>query len=100
MPVTSPGSLDVHETEDDSERLLAMERNHQQQKQKQRELEFEAGLLDERTQRIQAIESDIIDVNAIMRDLSAMVNQQSEAIGKDYIVTVTKKLKEFHFYFN
>lgn len=100
MPVTSPGSLDVHETEDDSERLLAMERNHQAQKQKQRELEFEAGLLDERTQRIQAIESDIIDVNAIMRDLSAMVNQQSEAIGKDYIFTVTKQLKEFHFYFN
>lgn len=97
MPVTSPGSLDVLETGDDSERLLAMERNHQQQKQKQRELEFEAGLLDERTQRIQAIESDIIDVNAIMRDLSAMVHQQGESIGKDYFYTVMEKFKEFYF---
>lgn len=82
MPVTSPGSQEADETEDDSERLLAMERRNQQQKQKQRELEFEAGLMEERTQRIQAIENDIIDVNAIMRDLSVMVHQQGEAVGK------------------
>ena len=75
-------SQDENVPYDDSERLLAMERRQQEQKLKQRELEFEAGLMEERAQQIQAIENDIIDVNQIMRDLSAMVQQQSEVVGK------------------
>lgn len=81
LPVTTPGYPEPDLTEDESERLLAMERKQQEQKLKQRELEFEAGLLEERTQRIQAIENDVIDVNKIMRDLSAMVQQQGEVVG-------------------
>ncbi|XP_026288424.1 syntaxin-7 [Frankliniella occidentalis] len=81
IPAIVPGSPDVDATEDESERLLAMERRQQEQKLKQRELEFESGLMEERVQRIQAIENDIIDVNQIMRELSAMVHQQGETVG-------------------
>ncbi|KAJ1523852.1 hypothetical protein ONE63_010408 [Megalurothrips usitatus] len=79
-PVTSPGSADPDVTEDDSERLLSMERRHQAQKMMQQELEFESGLMEERAQRIQSIENDIIDVNQIMRDLSKMVYEQGQAV--------------------
>ena len=80
LPNSSIATLEDNLTEDDSERLLAMERRQQQQKLKQRELEFEAGLMEERAQQIQNIENDIIDVNKIMRDLSAMVHQQGEVV--------------------
>lgn len=82
LPATTTGQLESDLTEDESERLLAMERRQQQQKQVQRDLEFEAGLVEERTQRIQAIENDIIDVNKIMSDLSEMVLRQGEVVGK------------------
>lgn len=82
LPNTHAAGSEENATEDDSERLLAMERRQQEQKLKQRELEFEAGLMEERAQQIQAIENDIIDVNQIMRDLSAMVHQQGEVVGK------------------
>lgn len=82
LPVTTPGYPEPDLAEDESERLLAVERRQQAQKLMQRELEFEAGLIEERTERIQAIENDIIDVNKIMRDLSAMVQQQGEVVGK------------------
>lgn len=36
----------------------------------------------EREERMRAIEVDIIDINEIMRDLSAMVTAQGEVIGK------------------
>lgn len=52
------------------------------QKALQQELEFEQGLLIEQEQRVKQIEEDILDVNEVMRELSAMVFQQSESISK------------------
>uniref|UniRef100_A0A1B6DV26 t-SNARE coiled-coil homology domain-containing protein n=1 Tax=Clastoptera arizonana TaxID=38151 RepID=A0A1B6DV26_9HEMI len=51
------------------------------QKQKQQELEFEQGMLIEQAQRVKQIEEDVLDVNEIMRELSAMVFQQTESIN-------------------
>lgn len=42
---------------------------------------FEQDMLLERESRIQEIESDILDVNQIMRDLGSLVNLQAETIG-------------------
>lgn len=81
LPVTTPRSPDMDATEDESESLISMERRQQEQKQKQRQLDFEAGLMEERTERIQAIENNIIDVNQILRMLSSMVHHQGEVIG-------------------
>lgn len=36
----------------------------------------------EREQRIHQLESDIIDINEIMRDLSSMVTAQGEIVGE------------------
>lgn len=45
-------------------------------------MEFETAMQSEREERMRAIEVDIIDINEIMRDLSAMVTAQGEVIGK------------------
>lgn len=54
---------------------------HQAQKQVQQNLEFEQGMLQERESRIRQIEDDVLDVNQIMRELSALITQQGESIG-------------------
>lgn len=54
----------------------------QQQVQLSRELSFEHDLLLDREARIRQIEEDVIDVNQIMRELSCLVHEQGEAIGK------------------
>lgn len=52
-----------------------------QDKQKDiKDLEFETAMQLEREQRVHRLESDIIDINEIMRDLSAMVSSQGETI--------------------
>lgn len=55
---------------------------HQQQKQMQKTLQFEQSMMKEREQRVRQIEEDVLDVNQIMRELSTLINQQGEAIGK------------------
>lgn len=45
------------------------------------QMEFEQGLLLEREQRIQNIESCILDINQIMNELGAMVHQQADDIN-------------------
>lgn len=52
----------------------------QQQAQMSRELMFEQEMLLDREAKIRQIEGDILDVNEIMRELSAVVNQQGEVI--------------------
>lgn len=44
-------------------------------------MEFEAAMNQEREQRVQRLESDIIDINEIMRDLSSIVTAQGEIVG-------------------
>lgn len=53
----------------------------QRQLQMQKGLQFENDLLEEREAKIREIEADVLDANAIMRELSVLVNQQGEAIG-------------------
>lgn len=59
---------------------------HQAQKQVQQNLEFEQGMLQERESRIRQIEDDVLDVNQIMRELSALITQQGESIGKYFLI--------------
>ncbi|XP_026480583.1 syntaxin-12-like [Ctenocephalides felis] len=59
---------------DDQARLL------QAQRQIQNEQEFERDMLLEREARVKQIEADVLDVNQIMRELSALVHTQGEAI--------------------
>lgn len=46
------------------------------------DLEFETAMHLEREQRVKQLESDIIDINEIMRDLSSMVTAQGDVVGK------------------
>lgn len=61
--------------EKDREELL------QRQLQMQNGLQFENDLLQDRETKIREIEADVLDVNAIMRELSILVNEQGEQIG-------------------
>lgn len=66
----------------DRQNLLERVAEEKHQKLKQlKEVEFEQQMLIEREQRIQQIESDMIDVNQIMKELSAMVHEQGENIN-------------------
>lgn len=53
-----------------------------EQIQTQRNLEFEQELLIEREHRIKQIESDILDVNQLMRELGALVHEQGSIVGE------------------
>ncbi|CAG9820111.1 unnamed protein product [Phaedon cochleariae] len=57
--------------------------NHERQAQRTRELAFEQDMLYERESRIRQIESDILDVNQIMRELGSLVHTQGETIGEE-----------------
>lgn len=57
----------------------------------QRSLEFEQGLFLEREERIKRIEGDILDVNQIMRELGALVNQQGDMIN-----TIENSIENVH----
>ncbi|CAH0560472.1 unnamed protein product [Brassicogethes aeneus] len=56
------------------------EENRQKHAQMAGEFEFEQGMLLERESRIKQIESDVLDVNEIMRELGSIVSQQGETI--------------------
>lgn len=60
------------------------ENDTDQQKQAQlaREMAFEQDMLLERETRVRQIESDILDINQIMRELGSLVHTQGEVIGK------------------
>lgn len=48
----------------------------------QQDLEFSHGLQIERLQRMRQIESDVLDVNEVMRELAAMVVEQEQSVSK------------------
>ncbi|KAL1505218.1 hypothetical protein ABEB36_004832 [Hypothenemus hampei] len=54
--------------------------SQQSQLQKTRELQFEQEMLIEREETVKKIESDILDINQIMRELGSMVHEQGETI--------------------
>lgn len=72
----------VAETDDAGANLIDQEAEKQAQLQLQQNLEFEQGLLIEREEKIRQIESDILDVNSIMKELGAMVNEQGNVVGR------------------
>ncbi|XP_064105058.1 t-SNARE domain-containing protein 1-like [Macrobrachium nipponense] len=63
-----------------SEELIRREQMLQSKKKEIQDLEFETAMQLEREQRVHQLESDIIDINEIMRDLSAMVHTQGEMV--------------------
>lgn len=67
--VHSPENASVEEASSQSEQL-----------QLSKQLAFEQDLLLDRESRIKQIESDVIDVNQIMRELSALVHEQRETV--------------------
>lgn len=73
---------EYNDEDDEQQRLTEEAEQIAAQKSLQRELEFEQEMLLEREQRIQQIESNILDVNEIMRDLGAMVHDQGDIISK------------------
>lgn len=76
------GVTSEYSGDDDEQRLIEEAEQIAAQKSLQRELEFEQGMLLEREQRIKQIESNILDVNEIMRELGAMVYEQGDIISK------------------
>lgn len=72
---------------------------HQQQKSLQQNLQFEQSMMKEREQRVRQIEEDVLDVNQIMRELSTLINQQSENIGKYYNDLPSHDILEISFNF-
>ena len=48
---------------------------------KMNQLDQRYDFVRDREAKIQKIETDILDINAIMRDLSTMVNDQTSLIG-------------------
>ncbi|XP_056642746.1 syntaxin-12 [Diorhabda carinulata] len=62
---------EVDENEDDEKQLQAR---------KTRELAFEQEFIEERERRIKQIESDLLDINQITRELSSVVLSQRDAI--------------------
>ncbi|KAJ8922572.1 hypothetical protein NQ315_007602 [Exocentrus adspersus] len=66
-----------------TENEVAQEDDYNQQQQQQalaREMAFEHDMLLERETRIKQIESDVLDINQIMRELGSMVHEQGEVI--------------------
>lgn len=67
------------EREGDREELIQRQQQLQQQ-----QMQFEHDMLVDRERQIKQIESDILDVNKIMRTITALVQAQGEEVGKSY----------------
>lgn len=68
----------------DEDTTYTNEKDREELLQRQLQLQnglFENDLLQDRETKIREIEADVLDVNAIMRELSTLVNQQGEQIG-------------------
>lgn len=62
-------------------------------------MEFETAMHLEREQRVKQLESDIIDINEIMRDLSSMVTAQGEVVGMSTLTCHTAENKVYSNFF-
>lgn len=69
------------ETSVGASRILSGFDNNNQSKQAQINKAIELELVQERQRQIQQIESDIIDLNSMFKDVAVMVNDQQETIG-------------------
>ncbi|KAG8233541.1 hypothetical protein J437_LFUL012784 [Ladona fulva] len=84
IPDISMARKGINSAEFDSQDESEQVRRSQVQAQAERlqkEVEFETGMLIEREQRMKQIEADVLDINEIMRELSAMVVDQGESIN-------------------
>ncbi|KAK7078473.1 Syntaxin-7 [Halocaridina rubra] len=82
---TAPLPKDMVAVEQDAEaaateEIIRREQMLADKKKEIKDLEFETAMQLEREQSIRQLETDIIDINEVMRDLSAMVTSQGEII--------------------
>lgn len=76
-------------TQQEEDPTYANEKDREELIQRQLQMQngmFENDLLQDRETKIREIEADVLDVNAIMRELSTLVNQQGEQIGKNILI--------------
>jgi t-SNARE domain-containing protein 1 len=85
MKTTSPMSTGFTDSDDQKQSLVDAETAHQEQMQYHQQLEFEQGLMIERENRVKQIETDILDVNEIMRDLATLVVDQRATVGNIFL---------------
>lgn len=67
---------------------------HQKQKQMQQSLQFEQSMLKERQLSVRQIEENVLDANQIMRELSILINQQTEAVGEYFLLCNSFYIKQ------
>ncbi|ODN05201.1 Syntaxin-7 [Orchesella cincta] len=75
-----PSNAGLMDDEEIQKQALVEHEEQQAQMRLQQALEFEQGLLLEREDRVNQIQSDIIDCNDIMKELATLVNEQAEVI--------------------
>lgn len=66
--------------DDDEVKFLEQERKREEQQIQDQIIEDDLTLIRDREERIRQLESDILDVNEIFKDLATMVNEQGETI--------------------
>jgi t-SNARE domain-containing protein 1 len=93
---TPPSTRAMMDSEDQNQSLVDSEAAQQAQAQQQQQAEFEQGLLLERENRIRQIETDILDVNDIMKELATLVHEQGTVVGKCFILNSNNTL--FHYF--
>jgi len=81
MKTTPLPSRAMFDSEDQNQSLVDSEAAQQAQQQLQQQIEFEQGMLLERENRIRQIETDILDVNDIMKELATLVHEQGAVVG-------------------
>ncbi|KAK2144681.1 hypothetical protein LSH36_737g03019 [Paralvinella palmiformis] len=64
----------------DEERLLHHEQKRAQMLAQEEAIEVEVALLEEREQHVRQLESDILDINEIFRDLGTLVHEQGAVV--------------------
>lgn len=75
-PITQSENKRVDYIYDDQEELLSLQQSFQ------KTLEEKQGDIIEREDAIRKIESDMLDINDIMRDLGTMIESQGDKLGK------------------
>ncbi|KAK3094772.1 hypothetical protein FSP39_006030 [Pinctada imbricata] len=66
--------------DDDQTRFMEEARRREELQAQEQIIEDDLALIQDREERIRQLESDILDVNEIFRDLATMVNEQGETI--------------------
>lgn len=72
--------IGTDEDDDDEQRLLNHEQKRAQMLAQEEAIEVEVALLEEREQHIRQLESDILDINEIFRDLGTLVHEQGAVV--------------------